>query len=92
MLRKLLLYVLPFLLPLVAYGVWLAFARRKARLAGSGALPRWQEAPWTWLLIAGFGLLILGFASLALFGNGAPGGRYVPPQVIDGEIVPGRFE
>lgn len=92
MLRKLLLYVLPFLLPLVAYGIWLAFARRKARLAGSGALPGWQEAPWTWLLIAGFGLLILGFASLALFGNDTPGGRYVPPQVIDGEIVPGRFE
>lgn len=78
--------------PPAAYGAWLALARRKARLAGTGALPRFKEAPWTWLLTAGLSPLALGFAFLARIGDHEPGARHVPARMIDGDIVPGRLE
>ncbi len=59
-------YVLPFVAPFVVYVIWLAWARRKARAAGAGAAPEWRDAPWTWLIIAGLGLVIGGFIALAL--------------------------
>ncbi len=90
--RILLNYLLPLLLPLVVYGIWLALARRKARLAGAAEVPGWGNAPWTWLLVAGIGLVSVGLVTLALVGDGPTGGTYVPPQFIDGEIVPGRME
>lgn len=48
-------------LPLVLFVVWLVLARRKERLAASGRLPHWQEAPWTWIGLA------VGLALIALF-------------------------
>ncbi len=66
--RILLHYVLPILLPFIVYGVWLALARRKARPAGAAA-PVWRNAPLTWLLIAGLGLVCVGLVALALTGG-----------------------
>ncbi len=82
-------YIVPLLLPFVVYGVWLALARRRAGPAGARD---WRDAPWTWLAIAGMGLLIMSLVGLALVSGSPPGGTYVPPQYIDGEIVPGRVE
>ena len=92
MTRIILQYVLPLLVPFVIYGAWLALSRSKARPAGADAAPEWREAPWTWLLIAGLGLLIASLVGLALLGGDPPGKTYVAPQFIDGEIVPGRTE
>ncbi len=90
--RMFLQYFLPILVPFLVYGAWLSLSRHKARLAGEDAVPEWREAPWTWLLIAGLGLAIAGLAGLALQGGDPLGTTYVPPQFIDGEIVPGRTE
>ena len=90
--RMFLQYVLPILVPFVIYGAWLALSRRKARPAGADAAPEWREAPWTWLLIAGLGLLIASLVGLALQGGDPPGKTYVAPQFIEGEIVPARTE
>ena len=59
-------YVLPLVAPFVIYGIWLAWARRKAWTAGASAAPEWRDAPWTWLIIAGLCLAIAGFIALAL--------------------------
>ncbi len=59
-------YVLPFVAPFVVYAIWLAWARRKARTSGAGAAPEWGDAPWTWLIISGLGLVIVGLVALAL--------------------------
>ncbi len=69
--RILLYYVLPILLPFIVYGVWLVLARRKAQSASTAgtAPPGWRDAPWTWLLIAGLGLMIAGLVALALTGG-----------------------
>jgi hypothetical protein len=80
--RILLTLVLPFLLPSALYLLWLAAMRRTAFASGWGALP------WSWLLGAGVVLtaLILFIVSVQ-FGN-APGGTYIPPRVVGGQLEP----
>ena len=90
--RILLSYLLPIALPFVIYGVWVAFARFKARRAGEEGGPEWRDAPWTWLLIASVGLVAVGFVLLALQGGSPPGESYIPPSYSEGEIVPSRTE
>ncbi len=84
--------VLPLLLPFAGYAVWLYFARRKAALIASGTLPGWQNAPWTWLTVAGILLAAASVFALSLFGGARPGSHYVPPSYVDGEVVPGHSE
>lgn len=83
MIRKLLLHVLPFLLPFVVYGFYVLMAKR-AELRGEV----WRHAPWYWLTAVGLSLSILSFVLVALL---APGGEgiYMPKRMVDGEIVPG---
>ncbi len=90
MLRKLLMVALPLLLPFVAYFIYAAIARRRAQRAGDRPVPRWQQAPWTWIALAG---VLLMAASLVTFGLGSgvePGTRIEPPRLVDGKIVPSR--
>ena len=83
--------ILPILVPILLYLSWLYFARRKAAASG-GAPPRLREAPWTILVAAGLGVLIMGLIALGLFAGEEPGGVYVPPHLEDGKVVPGRIE
>ncbi|MSP83653.1 MAG: hypothetical protein EXQ94_12225 [Alphaproteobacteria bacterium] len=92
MIRILLEVILPLLLPFVGYGIWLHFARRKAELIAAGALPSWQDAPWTWLVVTGIGLAVASVLALVFVGGAAPGSRYIPPSYVDGQVVPGRTE
>jgi Family of unknown function (DUF6111) len=86
MLRVILTVIVPLLLPSALWFAW-ASAARRAELRGA----RWQEAPWPWL--AGGGVLLAGAVLyLVSVHFGETGGRYVPSQFIDGELVPGRFE
>ena len=90
MMRQLLLVGLPLLLPFFAYGVYLALVRRKARLAGEGKLPAWQNAPWHLILIFGV-LLVLGALIYYREISGVPPGvRIEKSRVIDGEMRPAR--
>lgn len=90
--RMLLNYLLPIILPFVIYSVWLTYARYRARMAGQDNRPEWRDAPWTWLMVSAAALMAIGFASLALIGGSPTGQKYIPPQYIDGVIVPSRME
>ena len=85
-------YLLPIILPFAIYGVWLTYARYRARLAGHDGMPEWRDAPWTWLMVSAAGLVALGFAALAFVGGSPTDLKYVPPQYIDGVIVPSHME
>ena len=88
MIRILLTIVIPLLLPTLLYLLWLVAARR-ALPAAPGP---WRALPWPWLLGVG---LVLAAAMLYLIGTrigGSPQGVYVPPQYIDGRVVPGHVE
>jgi hypothetical protein len=92
MLRILLEYVVPIVLPSVLYLAWLAYENRRIAQGGEGTLRRWQAGPWAWLILAGVILAFAMAAVLALLGGYGTGGRYVPPRVEDGRIVPGHVE
>lgn len=80
MIRILLTYVLPLILPTALYLLW---ARRAA---ARGLSP---DIPYPWLAAAGVALLALTVFALSLRG-GTPGGKYEPPRYEDGRVVPGH--
>jgi hypothetical protein len=83
MLRILLQYVLPLVLPFLGY---LVYARLAHKTGGLG------DAPWIGLAAAGVGLLAVSLVTWGLLGGSEPGGTYVPARVEDGELVPGTTE
>ncbi len=88
--RTLLMVLLPLALPFLAYGVYLALVRRKARLASEGKLPSWQDAPWHLILILGV-LLVLGGLLYYRESTGVPSGvKIEKSRMIDGEMRPAR--
>lgn len=80
MIRILLTYILPLLVPTAIYFLWLRFA---------GTAPE-REHPWPWLIGAGVLLAAIVLAGLALLG-GTPDGIYEPAHLEDGKLVPGRI-
>ena len=92
MTRVLLTYVLPIALPIAVYLAWAHLARKRALAVGVAAAPGWRDAPWTWLFITGIVTLMAGLMAFGWLSSEKPGGTYIPPQFIDGEVVPGRIE
>jgi len=80
MIRILLTYIVPLLLPAVLYFIWLRLA----------PVTQPREVPWSWLAGAGVLLVAIVLAGLALLG-GTPDGVYEPAHLEDGKVVPGRF-
>lgn len=90
MLRVIVTYILPFLLPAAVFVLW-TWARAAYIRRHGGKPPAIEDGPWFWLLLSGGVLVLAVFAGTALLSEGgAPGDVYVPPRVIDGEVVPGR--
>ena len=52
----------------------------------------WTQGPWLWVIVGTLILLIIGLISFATSNGVEPGQTYVPPTMVDGEIVPGHFE
>ena len=90
MLRKFLTIILPLITPIIVYAIYVALARRKARLAGEGRLPRWQEAPWSLIIASGITLMVIALIGHRFMTGVEPGAKVAPPRVVDGEIEPSR--
>jgi len=84
-------YLVPLLLPTALYALWLAWQRRGAAAAGN-APPAWQEGPWFWLAMAGAAFAFAVIVATILFASETPKGKYVPPALKNGVVVPGHFE
>jgi hypothetical protein len=80
----------PVLIPVSLYFLWLQYARWQARKKGL-PITRFTEGPWVWMIVSS---LIIGIACLILWRlEAAPEkGDYSPPQLRDGQIVPGHIE
>lgn len=79
--RKFFLVILPIILPFLLYAFYLTMARRRARLAGEGNLPRWQNAPWTWIIAASVLLLAASLIAYREMSGFLPGTVLEPPTV-----------
>ncbi len=91
MIRLIVENILLFLTPTLIYVVFTMLRRGDAKdTTISAALNR---APLAILFTVGFVLMV---SVLAYYGDntekGKPGQTYVPPQVVDGKLVPGHFE
>jgi Na+/proline symporter len=86
--RILLNYILPLALPTAIYVVYVLMARDDAK-ALEGRL---RAAPWFWLVIAGFMLMVAGLITLGIIDGNDPGTTYQPPHFEDGRVVPGEFK
>lgn len=92
MIRILLTVILPFLAPTIMYLVWMKIRRDRIRARNDGTpLPEWEKLPWPWLIGSGSVLVIIGFVFFGLQTEAKRDQIYVPPQMIDGELVPGHF-
>jgi hypothetical protein len=88
MMRILIEYVLPLLLPTALWIAWLAWAQQRARRAGRQG-PEWQSVPVSWLLAAGFVLAMLVAVGGTLH-TGYATGSYHPAGVDEnGHLIPG---
>jgi len=88
--RQLLTVLVPLLLPMAGYLIYLAMLRRYQQEAGAAATGL-RDVPWVWLVVAGALLVAVTFVAYALFGGAEPGSVYTPARVIDGKIEPGGF-
>jgi hypothetical protein len=85
-------FLLPLLLPTVLYLLWVRAERSRIERLGRGEPPRWQDAPFLWLAL--MGVVLAGAVLMALHFAGGAGteGVYVPPRLIDGQVVPGHVD
>lgn len=90
MIRNILFHLVPFLLPFIAYGLYL-YATRRARAQERKEGRVFDEAPWFWLFATGLALLVLSLIAVWFFTGDPAGGSYIAPHVEDGKIVPGKF-
>ena len=92
MIRILLEFIVPLVLPLALYAAWMAMEKRRADKLGHGEAPTWAEAPWVWLSVAGVVLAGVVTVGLVLMqGSQEARGVYVPPRMGEGgTVVPGR--
>ncbi len=89
--RILLTYIVPLLMPAMAYVAW-AWYRQGYVARHGGAAPKLEQGPWPLLFFLGavFALAVLG--TTALIRGGSPDETYVPPHLENGELVPGHLE
>ncbi|MBM3513304.1 MAG: hypothetical protein FJX59_06270 [Alphaproteobacteria bacterium] len=90
MIRTLLQYGIPFLLPLAGYAAWVWYRNAYAD-RHEGALPKFEEGPWPAMLLLGAVLMAASMAYTALTSGASSDATYVPPRVEDGKVIPGQF-
>lgn len=76
--------IVPLLLPALLYWLYLKAQERRGVTV--------REVPLSWLAVAGLLLLIIVLSAGWLAGKEPPTGKYIPPHVEDGQVVPGHFE
>jgi drug/metabolite transporter (DMT)-like permease len=85
MIRMVLERVALFAIPFILFAAYVMANQRVAQR------PR-PDTPWVWLSIAGLVLVILSFVVVGLTEGETTKGVYVPPQEVNGKIVPGHVD
>ena len=86
MLRVLLTVLLPLMAPFLAYIAWVWLVRHKVQ--GGELVLDWRQSPWPWMLALGLAGALGGLLYLYVTTGHPAGTELVPPQLIDGVVVP----
>ncbi|MEQ8601690.1 MAG: DUF6111 family protein [Marivibrio sp.] len=90
--RTFLTVVLPLIAPTIVFFIWAWFAKKRAeKEERHEPIPAWQNWPWARLVLTGAVLTALTLSAVAMMREAAPGQRYVPPRIENGELIPGHF-
>lgn len=84
--RIFLQYIVPLVFPAALYIIWTLYHKKR----DPESVYHGRPVPWVRLLGVG---VVLAAISLVIFqrvGNFEAGGTYVPPKVVDGQVVPGH--
>lgn len=90
MIIKILRYILLFISPFMIYGLWLAIIRRRTK--GSVTSLTLKDMPIYRLSLIGFILVIIGLIFLGFSQGENNSGKYIPPHVVDGDVIPGELK
>ena len=93
MVRIILSYILPLVLPTMFYFLWMSWVRKKvaaARAAGEDVEHLELKTPWVRLVLAGVVLMAAGLVVVATVGGEPPTSAYQPPRYVDGKIEPAK--
>lgn len=91
MIRLLINYVFPLILPTAAYLAWVWYYRKRAEALG-GEPPEVTRGGLFWSLVLGLSLMIVSLLALAAMTGVGPGeGGYQSPRLEDGRIIPPKF-
>lgn len=90
MIRIVLEYALPLVLPAVIYAGWVWYAR--ATHQGEGVPPALRKGPLFWCVLAGFALMVATLVTVALSTGAPPDSTYQPPHLEDGRVVPPQYK
>lgn len=82
--RAFLTVFIPLFLPSLGYWIYLSIRQKQG-------LP-FREISWTWLIVSGVVLAATALGIISYADSAPTDGRYVPPAVVDGVVVPGHFE
>jgi hypothetical protein len=88
MIRIVIENLLLFLAPTAIYIAYV-FLTRRGRITPQNVL---DEAPLIWLCAAGAALVVITLLVFGTSSGGKPGQAYVPPEMRDGKIVPGKIK
>lgn len=90
MIRVLLYYIFPLLLPMALYVAWVMWAKRRTKEGEEP--PQLGSGPWFWLILAGFALMVASLSYVAITSGHKPGGTYYPPRLEDGRVIPAEIK
>lgn len=89
--RVVFLWILPIVFPLLILIGWMAYHRLRARNSAR-PMPTLGQAPWLWMAAVTLLTVAAGVILIDSRSGEPPGGTYVPPQIKDGQIIPGHIE
>lgn len=93
MIRQILTIILPLVAPTILYLIWVKIrAKKQEAMAEGQPVPEWQKLPWPWLAGIGAVLTVITLLFTGLQADLSEKGKYIPPHMEDGRLVPGHFE
>lgn len=82
--RAFLEIAIPLLFPALLYWMYLRWQEKRGRPV--------REVPISWLAVIGVFFVVIVLSAGWFSGKEGPDGKYIPPSVVDGKVVPGHFE
>jgi len=93
MIRILITYIIPLVLPTVMFFLWSAWVSRKIDRTHADVTESFKiKTPWFRLILTGVSLMVIGLILSVLIGpKNPPDSVYRAPRIENGKVIPGNF-